>query len=191
MADQAVEDGVAPAAAPPASAPVTTTRGPRVPNRTERVDPSGFRLTFVTADKIEFSSAEDIVFELRFENVGPEVRYIHSDQQQFFALAAPTGGEPPWVNDEDRCLDPPPPPIQLAIPVEPGSGNRFVRRYPAEAGNPRREQCRVPPGTYAAHAFLEWCPDATPDRRRCTAADARRIDAEPIEITIVGPAPPS
>lgn len=155
---------------------------PRIANGTVRDDPSGFRLT-LAIEKLVVGRTDDVLLELRFENRSPETKYIFSDQARFF-LIADSAQNVRWQNDLYACVDPPQPPLAFGVPLESGDANRFLRRYPAERSNTRRERCRIEPGEYVIYAFLEWCPRATRENRGCSGDQVEVVQATPMNITV-------
>lgn len=184
-------------AAPPESAPRAARRGPVVANQTVTDHPSGFRLTFVVADRLEFSGTDRIKFQLTFENTTSEPLYHDSNQELIFRLASVHPGGPAWDTTTCRAsigeLDHEKPTTGI-LEVAPGESSSFVGVYPAEeyaehsSVGPEPDSCRVPPGEYAATGVLDWCPpegiarSEYNDQPYCDRTVT--ISARPIALTI-------
>lgn len=194
----AEQDGARPTAAPPPdTAGAGASTRPRIANRTVTDHKSGFRLTFVVADRLEFSATDRITFELTFENTTSGPLYYDSNQELVFRLASVQPGGPSWDTTTCRAsmgeFDGDKPTTGL-LEVAPGEASSLVGVYPAEefaehdSVGPDPDSCRVPPGDYAAAGVLDWCPpdgiarSEYNDQPYCERPVT--ISARPIPVTI-------
>lgn len=148
----------------PAATPAPPSAEPTVANRSVRDDPSGFRLTLVVADKLEFGSTEDIRMQLEFENVSDRVLRHDSNQKVTFAMSAADGSSEPRWSDVD--CDPQAGHTENTglLELAPGESGSSIGDYPARPvpggrGGRDPDSCRLPAGDYLVAGKLDWCPD--------------------------------
>ena len=160
-------------------------------NRTIREDPSGWRLTLVVADKTTFTSDEDITLELSFANASSGPLVYNSGQTRFFGIyAAGSEANPEWTTETCQPeYGAPKGTFNAGVTMQPGEGGRFVGTYPAGQSVKQRQSCRLPPGSYLATGYLDWCPPGTTSRpngggEACDPNRVQRVAAEPLAITI-------
>ena len=175
-----------PSVSEPTAAPTSPEGKPTVANRSERVDANGLELVLVVADKVQFSSNEDITLQLSYVNRREQTLYRYAAQERFFELV---GEDRMWTTtacqpDFGGQRTPP-----AAIAIEPGEPNRFVGTYPSAPRSATREQCRLPAGEYDAYGVVDWCPPdtVTTPGGGGPACDPERVVAvrsAPLRITI-------
>jgi hypothetical protein len=151
-------------------------------NQTVVDDPSGFRVTFVIADALEFRSTDAIRFQVTVTNIANSTRYVSAEQPAQFAIAVEGASSALW-SDQSCRKGSPIDQIPAPIPLEPGEDLRFTAAYP------RDESCRIDPGAYVSGARVEVCPPETLEPTAngqpiCNRAKNEILTSAPLRIRI-------